>query len=448
MPLNPLKVWPGRRVKRVPATRHPAGYFGKVPTHGDFVSNRLDRAFREAFDGWLRGSIRASQERLGDGWLNAFLASPVWRFALAGGIAGRAPVLGVLAPSADRVGRYFPLVVAVPLPEFRGPPEALAECRDWLAAADAAARSAAGPDFTLAAFDKAVEAIAPPLVREDVAQSEAGGGLSFWWTGDDAPERGAKGFPPPDAFAALLGARAPAPRTRRTEPEPPPPRAPLAATAATATHASARRAVNADASFVAPAGDLFAVADGIGDDRASAAAALAAADSLREVNEPFALPDLVADAKGKLGKVHARLRAAGGDAARGPQASVVVLALKGDRFAVLWAGDARCYLRHAGTLRLVTQDHVEVGLRRAVSRGVGAPGPLAIQVADGVIEDGDRFILVSNATVRATAARDLAELVASGTPAQTAHALVEDALIAGVADNVTAVVVDVATLCA
>lgn len=92
------------------------GFYGKVATHGDFVSRRLPRSFLDPWDHWLQDCLRYSQEQLGADWLDVYLTSPVWRFALAPGVCGDGAWTGVLIPGVDRVGRYFPLTVAAPLP--------------------------------------------------------------------------------------------------------------------------------------------------------------------------------------------------------------------------------------------------------------------------------------------------------------------------------------------
>ena len=45
------------------------------------------------------------------------MMAPIWRFALAPGVAGPLPMLGVMMPSVDRVGRQFPLTLAAPMAE-------------------------------------------------------------------------------------------------------------------------------------------------------------------------------------------------------------------------------------------------------------------------------------------------------------------------------------------
>lgn len=89
------------------------GFFGKLPVLGDFVSRRLPRDFIDPWDKWLQASIRLSQEVLGDDWLSLFLVSPIWRFALSPGICGASAWVGIIIPSVDRVGRYYPLTLAV-----------------------------------------------------------------------------------------------------------------------------------------------------------------------------------------------------------------------------------------------------------------------------------------------------------------------------------------------
>lgn len=93
----------------------PIGFFGKMPAHGDFVRRDLPGAIAEAWDPWLSGLMGAAREALGgDAWLDVYLTSPVWRFAFGPDVAGPAQT-GVLVPSVDRVGRYFPLVLVLPV---------------------------------------------------------------------------------------------------------------------------------------------------------------------------------------------------------------------------------------------------------------------------------------------------------------------------------------------
>jgi type VI secretion system protein ImpM len=92
-----------------------AGWFGKVPALGDFVVRRLPNAFRERCDLWLSAGMVEGQRRFGPEWTERFLAFPIWRFAWLEEGSTQGCWAGLLAPGADRVGRLFPLVVAVPV---------------------------------------------------------------------------------------------------------------------------------------------------------------------------------------------------------------------------------------------------------------------------------------------------------------------------------------------
>ncbi len=91
------------------------GFYGKLPCRGDFLQRRAPQDFVDAWDEWLQSCIHESREKLLDAWLDAYLTAPVWRFVLASGACGEGVYAGILVPSVDRVGRYFPLTVIVQL---------------------------------------------------------------------------------------------------------------------------------------------------------------------------------------------------------------------------------------------------------------------------------------------------------------------------------------------
>jgi type VI secretion system protein ImpM len=87
------------------------GLYGKLPCRGDFVQRRVPQEFVDVWDTWMRESLAASRSQLAERWLDAYLTSPMWRFVLTGGLCGDDVYSGVLIPSVDRVGRYFPLTI-------------------------------------------------------------------------------------------------------------------------------------------------------------------------------------------------------------------------------------------------------------------------------------------------------------------------------------------------
>src|SRR5262249_48315434 len=92
------------------------GFYGKLPSNGDFLRRRASDDFVERWDSWLQQSMAASRSSLGDRWLDVYLTSPAWRFVCDAGPCGQTPVAGLMVPSVDRVGRYFPLTLVAELP--------------------------------------------------------------------------------------------------------------------------------------------------------------------------------------------------------------------------------------------------------------------------------------------------------------------------------------------
>lgn len=197
-----------------------AGFFGKVTTHGDFVTRRLPAEMVEAWDTWLQRCIQASRQQLGGDWLSHYLTSPVWRFAIAPGILSQDGWSGVMMPSVDRVGRHFPLMLAAPA---NGPLlDRVHQQTAWYDALDDLARCSLDPAFTLEQFDAATPApetaaIAAsgqrwclPLQADMTEQVTAVllQGRSLWWT-EGSPSVASSllicnGMPDAEAFAAML----------------------------------------------------------------------------------------------------------------------------------------------------------------------------------------------------------------------------------------------------
>ena len=86
------------------------GYFGKLPMRGDFIRRNLAPEFIQTWDEWLQSVIDTSRNNLQEQWLNYYLVSPVWRYYFS--LAENDVYTGVVLPSVDKVGRYFPFTVA------------------------------------------------------------------------------------------------------------------------------------------------------------------------------------------------------------------------------------------------------------------------------------------------------------------------------------------------
>jgi type VI secretion system protein ImpM len=130
------------------------GWYGKLPASGDFVTRRLPPTFIEPWDAWLNAMVTGSRERLGEGWRDAFLSAPAWRFVLAPGVIGVQAWAGLIVPSVDSVGRYFPLTVASALPaKSMDPVATLVRAHNWYAEVEPVVSVALTPDAEIGTFD-------------------------------------------------------------------------------------------------------------------------------------------------------------------------------------------------------------------------------------------------------------------------------------------------------
>ena len=148
------------------------GFYGKLPARGDFMTRRLARPFLESWDDWLQAAISCSREQLGEDWLPAYLTCPVWRFVLGAGLCGDHAAAGVLMPSVDRVGRYFPLVLAAPLPDCGNPAALAASAAGWFDEIETLALSALEDDFDVERFDADLRAVGFPAAAAAAASCD------------------------------------------------------------------------------------------------------------------------------------------------------------------------------------------------------------------------------------------------------------------------------------
>ncbi len=242
------------------------GFAGKVPARGDFVHAGLPRDFADPWHDWQSSVIAGSRAIMGETWLEAFLEAPVWRFVLPAGLCGKRAAIGLIMPSVDKVGRYFPLTFAalpnagmpdvgtpglgapdlgapdLGTPDLGAPglgtpdlvisdlgdpgrapgsgaPSMPAPWIGWLDAAEALGRAAldedATPERLMPPECPEVQAVfgGPPTSSNTTSSGAASSTMSFWWTdGGPRVEATRLSLPTlPDAarFASMLGHLAP-----------------------------------------------------------------------------------------------------------------------------------------------------------------------------------------------------------------------------------------------
>ena len=150
----------------------PPGWHGKLPSLGDFASRRLPPDFLAAWDGWLAAGLQQLRERDPAGWLDAYLATPTRRFLLMPGVLpgalpgdlGAQAWAGVLMPSVDRVGRYFPFTLVQAIPPLRAGPTQLQSLWHWLGRLDELAADALQDDWAIDRLEAELARMAGPAL--------------------------------------------------------------------------------------------------------------------------------------------------------------------------------------------------------------------------------------------------------------------------------------------
>ena len=102
------------------------GIYGKLPTHPDFISDSIHGEISNELYEWGQTVLYHSQQELSETeWLSAYLVSPIWRMCVPSTDKRKHAWIGVMVPSVDAVGRYFPLFLV-----FEIAPKHV--CVEWL----------------------------------------------------------------------------------------------------------------------------------------------------------------------------------------------------------------------------------------------------------------------------------------------------------------------------
>ena len=479
------------------------GFFGKLPALGDFVRRRVDDGIVDRWDAWLQEAIASSRETLGERWLDLYLTAPMWRFFATEGVLDDLPVAGVLFPSVDRVGRYFPFTVFARLPEHSSGLVVADRCAPWfdriedlvLAQLDDEGHTVDEIDGVLGATAEHLAAIlhAVPthlasMQFEDIGSRLTGcqqlplgervdigptalawlgqligrsvPGAVYWWSSGSATVRPSwlitRQLPEPRAFASMLsGAWGDWPWQQgdALASEPFLNAVPVRFKSAGTTHPGRVRTENQDAYSSRPEIGLWAVADGMGGHSSGQLASTATADALAGIEPRATFPDFVRAVRDALGEVNRYLFSLS-QRAVSPTVigtTVVVLVVRDGTGVCLWAGDSRLYRLRDGVLEQLTSDHSEsaepdadplLGSSNVITRALGGHEDIDLDQRSFEVRPRDRFLLCSDGLYRELSADTLQSQLGAGDPAAVVTALLERTLRGAASDNVTAVVVE------
>ncbi len=218
------------------------------------------------------------------------------------------------------------------------------------------------------------------------------------------------------------------------------------------------RSHNEDSYLVAS--PLFAVCDGMGGHAAGEVASSIAVETIARTSPGTADAAQLAAAV-EAANAAVIEAAASGIGRPGMGCTATVAYIEGTTIAIAHVGDSRAYLLHEGVLTRVTRDHsyveelVDAGEitadearvhpnRSVITRALGSdPGMYADHFTLNIVE-GDRLILCSDGLSSMISDSEIEDIaVKSSTAQMCTDNLVDAALAAGGADNVSVVVVDV-----
>jgi protein phosphatase len=138
--------------------------------------------------------------------------------------------------------------------------------------------------------------------------------------------------------------------------------------------------------------------------------------------------------------------------------TLVALIVHGVHYACVWCGDSRAYLLRNGVLAQVSRDHSEVqelvdrGVlskqearswpgRNVITRALGASDQAELEMVDGPVHPGDRFLLCSDGLVSHVTDEEISAQMGAGDPQEACDSLLQLTLGRGASDNVSIVIV-------
>ncbi len=225
-----------------------------------------------------------------------------------------------------------------------------------------------------------------------------------------------------------------------------------------ATHTGKVRKVNEDSFISRDDIGLWAVADGMGGHQAGDVASELVTHSLDTV--PFSpdIGELLRATRTALHSANSELIAMDGqyEAKRVPGSTVVVLLIRGNDAAVVWAGDSRIYRLRHGQAEQITRDHSHVQelvdqhlisleeaeshpMANVITRAIGIEEPLDLDVLHLDFVEGDQFLLCSDGLSRVLSMEEIQNLMQTTSLEESVQTMIHTVLVRGAPDNVTVI---------
>jgi len=226
------------------------------------------------------------------------------------------------------------------------------------------------------------------------------------------------------------------------------------------THVGMVRKVNQDSYAERTDIGVWAVADGMGGHEAGEVASATVTDSIKTLQPAENIEEMVKAVEQSIMDANHELteQASSYDSQRVPGSTIVVLIIKGNQGALVWAGDSRIYRRRDNVVTLLTRDHshvqdlVEQGvileseaeshpMANVITRAVGISDPLELDSMWIDVREDDQYLLCSDGLSRLVTNEELGSMMANKDSEEVTQSLLHTALVRGARDNVTLICV-------
>lgn len=221
-----------------------------------------------------------------------------------------------------------------------------------------------------------------------------------------------------------------------------------------ATHVGLIRSTNQDSYCCNSAAGIWVVADGMGGHHGGERASAAIVDRLSHIDGQGSFTSRLSAARQAIADANSDVFEQAQAEGRQMGSTVVALVIGEGRYAILWAGDSRAYLKRGDDVQCLTRDHsqaqelVAAGLldQDAVAghpsshilvRAVGVLPNVTIDEYAGESAEDDIFLLCSDGLHNLVNEAEMTKIIDSCAFTRVSEQLVELGLERGAPDNIT-----------
>ncbi len=220
------------------------------------------------------------------------------------------------------------------------------------------------------------------------------------------------------------------------------------------THVGLVRSGNQDGYCCNSAAGIWAVADGMGGHHGGERASAAIIEAIENVPEHSSFAQRLTAARIAIAEANRIIFDEADLSGRRMGTTIVALVAGEGRYAILWAGDSRAYLKRGDSFHSLTRDHTQA--EELVSAGMLEPGAVAghpsshilvraigvlssvdLDQVDGQIADNDIFLLCSDGLYNLVSDAEMIKMIDVYEFDRVSEHLVELCLERGAPDNIT-----------